>query len=86
MSKVVCEILCWRFLAGQWSTVGRPVEVDSNQIETLNEDNQRYTTQERADILKISKSIKLIGENEKCVFYFTKQTFWPTQYYLCCEL
>ena len=34
---------------------GRPVEVDSDQIETLIENNQRYTTQERADILKISK-------------------------------
>ena len=35
---------------------GRPVEVDSDQIETLTENNQRYTTQETADILKISKS------------------------------
>ena len=41
-----------------------------------------YTTQEIADILKISKSI-VIGENEKCVFYFTEKTkwiFWPTRY------
>ena len=37
-----------------WS--GRPVEVDSDQIQTLIENNQRYTTQEIADILKISKS------------------------------
>ena len=37
-----------------WSD--RPVEVDSDQIETLIENNQRYTTQEIADILKISKS------------------------------
>ena len=37
-----------------WS--GRPVEVDSDQIETLIENNQCYTTQEIADILKISKS------------------------------
>ena len=36
---------------------GRPVEVDSDQIETLIENNQRYTTWERADILKIAKSI-----------------------------
>ena len=41
-----------------WS--GTPVEVDSDQIETLIENNQRYTTWERADILKISKSIKLL--------------------------
>ena len=35
---------------------GRTVEVDSDQIETLIENNQRYTTQEITDILKISKS------------------------------
>ena len=35
---------------------GRPVEVDSDQIETLTENNQRYTTREIADILKIPKS------------------------------
>ena len=35
---------------------GRPVEVDSNQIETIIENNQRYAMQETADILKISKS------------------------------
>ena len=37
-----------------WS--GRPVEVDSDRIETLIENNQRYTTWEIADILKLSKS------------------------------
>ena len=37
-----------------WS--GRSVEVGSDQIETLIENNQRYTTWEIADILKISKS------------------------------
>ena len=35
---------------------GRPVEVDSDQIKTLIENNQHYTTQEIANILKISKS------------------------------
>ena len=35
---------------------GRPVEVDSDQTETLIENNQCYTMQEIADILKISKS------------------------------
>ena len=38
-----------------WS--GRPGEVDSDQIETLIESSQCYTTWETADILKISKSI-----------------------------
>ena len=36
--------------------LGRPVEVDSDQIETLFENNQCDTMQEIADILKISKS------------------------------
>ena len=35
---------------------GRPVEVDSNQIMTLIENGQHYTTQDIANILKISKS------------------------------
>ena len=39
--------------------VSRPIEVDSDQSETLIKNNQGYTTQEIADILKISKSIKL---------------------------
>ena len=33
-----------------------PDEVDSDQIETITENNQCYTTREIADILKISKS------------------------------
>ena len=36
-----------------WS--GRHVEIDSDQTETLIENNQHYTKQEIADILKISK-------------------------------
>ena len=35
---------------------GRPVEVDSDQIKTLIENSQHYTTREIANILKISKS------------------------------
>ena len=35
-----------------WS--GRQVEVDSDQIKTLTENNQHYTMQERIGILKIS--------------------------------
>ena len=58
---------------------GRPTEIDSDQIETLIKNNQRYTTQERADILTIFKAIKLLMKH-----YFTeknKQTFWPAQYF-----
>ena len=43
-----------------YTQLGRPVEVDSDQIETLTENSQHSTTQETADILKISKSIKLL--------------------------
>ena len=70
----------WDFLLDNAPWLGRPVEVDNNQIETLIENNQCSTMQGIASILKISKSI-VIGENEKCVFYFTektKWTFWPT--------
>ena len=66
-----------------YSMVGGPVEVDSNQIETLVGNNQHSTTQVIVDILKISKSMELLVKMKKCVFYFmekTKQTFWPTQY------
>ena len=49
-----------KFHAGDFSLedapqAGRPVEVDSGQIETLIENNQCYTPWERADILKIPK-------------------------------
>ena len=50
-----------KFPAGDFSLAdapwsGRPVEVDSDQVETLIENNQRYTMWETANILKISKS------------------------------
>ena len=56
-----CQKWFAKFRAGDFSPddvprLGRPLEVDSNQIETLIESNQRHTTQEVADILKISKS------------------------------
>ena len=49
---------------------GRPVEVDSDQIETLIKNNQRSTMWDIANILKISKSIKLLVKM-KNVSYFT---------------
>ena len=42
--------------------------VASNQIETLIENNQRYTTQEIADIFKISKSIKFLMKMKNVSF------------------
>ena len=60
-----CQKWFVKFRAGDFSLddvlgSGRPADVDTYQIETLSENNQRYTTRERADILKISKSIKLL--------------------------
>ena len=61
---------------------GRPVEIDSNQMETLIENNQHYTTGEIVYILKISKSTKLLVKMKNVSFILgkTKQTFWPNQY------
>ena len=61
MTDETCQKWSAKFCAGDFSLddaprSGRPVEVDSDQIETLIENSQRYTTQEIADILKISKS------------------------------
>ena len=43
------------FLLDDALWLGRPVEIDSDRIETLIENSQCYTTQEIADILKISR-------------------------------
>ena len=56
MSKVFCEVLCGDFSLDAAPWLGRPLDVDSDQIEILIENNQRYTTREVANILKISKS------------------------------
>ena len=46
----------------------RPVNIDSDQYETLIENNQCYTMQEIADILKLSKSIKLLVKTKNVSF------------------
>ena len=51
---------------------GGPAEVNSNQTETIIENSQRSVTQEIDDILKISKSIKLLLKM-KNVFYFMEK-------------
>ena len=56
-----CQKWFVKFHTGDFSLydapwLGRPVEVDSNQIKTIIENNQHYATREIADILKISKS------------------------------
>ena len=54
-----------------WS--GRPVEVDSDQIKTLTENDQHYTMWERADILKISKSTKSFVKMKNVSFILWKK-------------
>ena len=56
-----CQNWFAKFPAGDFSLddaprLGGPVEVDSDQIEILIENNQRYTMREIANLLKISKS------------------------------
>ena len=46
----------WDFSLGDAPQLGRPVEVDRDQMEKLIENNQHYTTWEIGDILKTSKS------------------------------
>ena len=83
MSKVVCKVHAGDFSLDDAPWVGRPVKVDNDQIETLIENNRCYTMQGDSQYTQNIQINKVIGENEKCVFYFmdkTKQTFWPTQY------
>ena len=60
----ICQEWFAKFRAGDFLLddvlqSGKPVEVDSDQTETLAEyNNQYYTMQERTNILKILKSIK----------------------------
>ena len=53
--------------------LGRPAEVDSSQIEILNDSNPCYTTGEIANILKISKSIKLLVKMKNVSFILQKK-------------
>ena len=47
---------------------GRPAEVDSDQIQTLTENNQPYTPWEISQHTQNIQINKVIGENEKYVF------------------
>ena len=60
-----------KFCAADVSQSGRPVEVDSDQIETLIENNQHYTTHELAKKVKISKS-----STENYLYHFNRFDVW----------
>ena len=73
-----CQKWFVKFCAGGFSLddaawLGRPVEVDSDQIETLIEKNQHSTMQAIADILEIFKSIKLLVKTKNMSFILWKK-------------
>ena len=59
-------------LDGDAPRSGRPLEVVSDQIETLIENNQRYTMWEIADVLKMSKSITLLVKMKNVSYFMGK--------------
>ena len=68
LRSFVLEISCWMMDAPQ---LGRPVEVNSDQIKLLIEKNQYHTgDSQHTKNIQINK---VIGENGNCVFYFTKK-------------
>ena len=78
MTDQMCQKWFVKFCAGDFMLddspgLGRPIEVDSDQIETLIENSQCYTTWERANILKISKSIKLLMKMKNESFILWKK-------------
>ena len=60
------------FSLGDALQSGRPVEVDSDQIKTVIENNQHYTTWQIGDTLKLSKSIKLLVKMKMCLLFYGK--------------
>ena len=58
---------------GDAPQLGRPVEVDSKQIKTLTGNDQCYTMQEIAYILKIPKSMKLLVRMKNIAVYVTEK-------------
>ena len=68
-----------KFSAGDFSlddapTSGRAVEVDRNKIESLIENNQCFTMQGIADILKISQSTKFLVKMKNVSFILQIKT------------
>ena len=74
MASVICRVSCWRFLLDDAPRLGRPVEVDGDQMEPLTENNQCYPTWEITDIIQISKSIRLLVKMNNVSFILWKKT------------
>ena len=74
VTDLMCKKWCVKFCAGDFLLCHAPLLGDSDQIETLIDDNQCYTTWEIDELLKISKSIKILVlvKMKKYVFYFTE--------------
>ena len=74
----MCQKWFVKFCAGDFSLEdapwpGRPVEVDSNQIKILIKNNKCSTMWELADILKISRSMKLLVKMKNVSFILWKK-------------
>ena len=70
----MCQKCFVKFCAGDFSMdnvplSGRPVEVDSDQIETLIGNNHVGNSWHTKNI----QINKVVGKNEKCVFYFMEK-------------
>ena len=73
--KWFAEFCAGDFLLDDAPWLGGATEVDSDQIKALIENNQRYTIQEIADILKISKSTKLLVKMKNMSFILWKKPY-----------
>ena len=82
VSEVVCEVLCWRFIARQCSMVRLTSWGWKQSSWDFDWEQSTFYMQEIADILKISKLIKLLVKvkNVSFILWKTKWTLWPTQY------
>ena len=80
MTDGTCQKWFAKFRAGDFwlddaLQLDRSAEVDNDQIETFIENNQCSTMWEIADILKISKSIKLLVEMKNVSFILRKKPY-----------
>ena len=78
INKIYLKTWFAKFHTGDFSVdntprSGRPVKVNSDQIKTLIENNQHYTMQDIANILKISKLIKLLVKIKNVPFISRKK-------------